>query len=76
MSGAVVEHGEMAEAGEVEWLAEVEDLQPPPPPAVVPAGLSNGHSAQPARELLVARGGVLQDLASPSSFDEKNTHKL
>ena len=67
----------MAEAEEVEWLAEeAEDTQPPPPPAVVPAGLSNDHSAQQAREVLVARGGVLQDLASPSSFDEKNTHKL
>ena len=65
-SGAVVEHGEMAEAEEAERSAEAEDSQPPPPPAVVPAGLSNGHSAQPARELLVARGGVLQDLASPS----------
>ena len=55
----------MAEAEEVGWSAEVEDSQPPQT-AVVPAGLSNGHSAQPARELLVARGGVLQDLASPS----------
>ena len=62
---------EMAEAEEVEWMAEVEDSQPPPPPAVVPAGLSSGHSAQPARELLVARGGVLKNLASPSSFDGK-----
>lgn len=56
---AVVGHGEMAEAGEVGWSAEMEDSQPPPPPAVVPAGLSNGHSAQQAREVLVARGEVL-----------------